>query len=391
MRLTPWLVLLSVVLWVSGVGMVHAGNNVWTSLGQGSVASLVIAPTAPTTLYAGSTAGVLRSTNGGTTWSVVISVAGPALAIDPITPTTVYANAFGSGVFKSTDGGTTWSGVNTGLPGVPVLALAINPLTPTTLYAGTNGSGVFKSTDGGSSWSAMNTGLPDGFPIVSVLAIDPITPTTVYAGAGSAFKSTDGGSTWNAVLADVADGGGIRFLVVDPLTPTTVYAADFQNVFRSTNGGSTWSTINLGLPTADIFFLAVDATPSTTLYVGLEDNGVFAITFLSSCMWGLFIDDHHSGGAWESRLFLSNIDTQQAHTYEVFVLATDTVHPKKLSLGPSGIRQLTCDDVQACDTAGWVYVQSDAPVFGATLFVINTVFGGGAFTAQTPVCTFGVP
>src|SRR5262249_51061243 len=146
--LRTWVILLSAVLWVGSASTVHAGNNVWTRLGQAEISSLVIAPTAPTTLYAGSEAGVLRSTDGGTTWSVVISVAGPALAIDPTTPTTVYANAFGSGVFKSTDGGTNWSAINTGLPGGPVLALAVDPLTPTTLYAGIGANGVFKSTDG---------------------------------------------------------------------------------------------------------------------------------------------------------------------------------------------------------------------------------------------------
>ena len=91
------------------------------------------------------------------------------------------------------------------------------------------------------------------------------------------------------------------------------------------------------------------------------------------------------------RLFLANIDTQQAHTYEVFVLATDTLRLKRLSLGPSGMVQLTCDDVQACGAAGWLYVQSDAPVLAATLFVINHAFGGGSFTAQTPNCQFGEP
>ena len=112
---------------------------------------------------------------------------------------------------------------------------------------------------------------------------------------------------------------------------------------------------------------------------------------LSSCVWGLYIDDHHSGGDWEARLFVANIDTQQAHTYEVVVLATETGHRTSLSLGPSAIVQVTCDDVQACGTAGGLYVRSDAPVLTATLFVINNVFGGGAFTAETPQCQFGAP
>src|SRR5262249_13678715 len=119
MRLTPWWLLLSAVLWVSSVRMVPAGDNVWTSIGPA----------------------------GG---SVL------ALALDPGMPTTLYAGTGGSGVFKSRDGGTTWQASNTGgLSDASVRALALDPTTPTTLYAGTEGSGVFKSTDGGTSWSTV--------------------------------------------------------------------------------------------------------------------------------------------------------------------------------------------------------------------------------------------
>src|SRR5262245_58144615 len=72
MRLTPWLVLLLVWLWVSGASMVHAGDNVWTSSGpEGrSVLALALAPTTPTTVYAGTAdSGVFKSTDGGRSWS----------------------------------------------------------------------------------------------------------------------------------------------------------------------------------------------------------------------------------------------------------------------------------------------------------------------------------
>jgi len=124
-----WLVLLSALLWVSSASMVHAGNNVWTSLGP----------------------------EGGKI---------NALALDPTTPTTLYAGT-GGGVFKSPNGGSSWSA--TGLTTLNVNALALDPTTPTTLYAGTSGGGVFKSTDGGSSWSAVNTGLPTAFVYSSPL------------------------------------------------------------------------------------------------------------------------------------------------------------------------------------------------------------------------------
>jgi len=105
-----------------------------------------------------------------------------ALAIDPRTPTTLYAGT-SAGVYKSTNGGTSWSAANAGLMCGDALCsvghLALDPQTPTTLYAGT-GAGVFKSTDSGASWSRGQL-----FDSVTSLALDPQTPTTLYAGAAS--------------------------------------------------------------------------------------------------------------------------------------------------------------------------------------------------------------
>jgi hypothetical protein len=61
-----------------------------------------------------------------------------ALIIDPDTPTTVYAGTH-AGIFKSVNGAGSWTPVNTGLSNTFVNALAIDPSTPATVYAGTNG------------------------------------------------------------------------------------------------------------------------------------------------------------------------------------------------------------------------------------------------------------
>ncbi len=96
-----------------------------------------------------------------------------ALAINPISPTTVYAGGT-LGVFKSTDGGVSWS------PSGPegVHALAVDPVKPNTVYAGSYT--VLRSVNGGLSWVQLDSGL--GSPGVSSLAIDPVNPRTLYAG-----------------------------------------------------------------------------------------------------------------------------------------------------------------------------------------------------------------
>ena len=80
-----------------------------------------------------------------------------ALAIDPNDPSTVYAGT-SYGLFKTTNGGANWSEINNGLTNLNVYALAIAPATPSTVYAGTSNSGVYKTTDAGANWSEINTG-----------------------------------------------------------------------------------------------------------------------------------------------------------------------------------------------------------------------------------------
>ena len=67
------------------------------------------------------------------------------LAIDPQTPATLYAGT-SSGVFRSTDGGAGWSPVNAGLTVPSVSALAVDPVNTKKVYAGTFGAGLFAIT-----------------------------------------------------------------------------------------------------------------------------------------------------------------------------------------------------------------------------------------------------
>lgn len=203
------------------------------------LSALAIDPTTPTTLYAGVyDVGVFKSTDAGGTWSAtaltfpaggdpdgVFAYSVYALAIDPAT---LYACVgYGRGILKSTDGGTTWSA-----SGLPSCVLAFDPATPATLYAG--GGGVFKSTDGGTTWSA--SGLPNA--VVSALAIDPSAPATLYAGGalpyggnGVVFKSTDGAMSWQAINAGLPpnSNANVIALAIDPTTPTTLYAGTFYD------------------------------------------------------------------------------------------------------------------------------------------------------------------
>jgi tetratricopeptide (TPR) repeat protein/photosystem II stability/assembly factor-like uncharacterized protein len=170
------------------IELVKAGG----SESEPRVIALTIDPIKPTTLYAGTHSytvsgswryypgGVYKSTDGGRNWSQMTSgyTYYWSLVIDPTMPSTLYAGT-GNGVYKSTNGGQNWTVVNSGLSHATIHVLVIDPKVPSTVYAGTDG-GVYRSIDGGGYWSAINAGLTH--TEVRALAIDPMTPSTVYAG-----------------------------------------------------------------------------------------------------------------------------------------------------------------------------------------------------------------
>ena len=232
-----------------------------------------IDPVTSTTLYAGtSDRGVLKSVDGGVTWSATgLNGVVQALMTDPGTPGTLYA-VTDTGAFKSTNAGAGWSPI--GPPNARVQALAIAPLSSTTVYAGVS-DGVYKSLDGGMNWAPIGLAghavstlgrFPPSLYAVTQngifkttdgvvwsptdmipSAMVPVTPTILYSGTPSgAFKSVDGGP-WTAVntgLTDVLLANGVVPVVgpltIDPLTPATVYAATTFGLFKSWDGAATW-------------------------------------------------------------------------------------------------------------------------------------------------------
>ena len=234
-----------------------------------SVGALAIDAVTPTTIYAGTAAGVFKSTDAGEHWTAAgsgLSGSVNALAIDPRNPATLYAGT-SVGVFKSTDGGANWNAINTGFIGSRfVSALAIDPQTSTTLYAAVDTDRVFKSSDAGQTWTRLNTGPAT----CDALAIDPSAPATLYAGTRGLglFRSRDGGLSWTAVPPG-ADSYSldVRAVVIDGSAPSTLYAGTHGGVFRSRDSGETWTAINENLTTTDVRALTIDAA-SGTLYAG---------------------------------------------------------------------------------------------------------------------------
>lgn len=97
-----------------------------------------------TSVWAGTSNGVIISTDAGSTWRQqgLGGLDVRAIAFSPLLPFVVWAGTAGSGVYRSQDGGVTWAAINDGLANLYVNALVFDTLG-TTLYAATEGNGVF--------------------------------------------------------------------------------------------------------------------------------------------------------------------------------------------------------------------------------------------------------
>jgi photosystem II stability/assembly factor-like uncharacterized protein len=132
--------------------------------------------------------GLFKSVNGGAT---VVGLGQPgnfsSLAIDPRHPQTIYAGNRDGGVLRSLNGGATWSSASAGLPPTgDTLAVAVDPQIPARVYAWVKTGGLFVSADGGLSWTAADTGEALRRSGVNVgrasMAVDPLVPGRVYLG-----------------------------------------------------------------------------------------------------------------------------------------------------------------------------------------------------------------
>lgn len=308
---TPWLS-------VGPVGL-QAPDGYWTSAPQtdeGRITSIAVHPTSSQIAIAGSASGgVWRTTSGGASWTPLTdnqcSLATGSVVFDPVNPSIVYVGTgevgqawYGCGVLRSTDGGNTWtqlgasvfdppSGAGASIPKLLIDRTSAGSASTTIVLAAAN-NGLYRSTNSGTSWTLVAAGQ------FTDLAQHPTDASIMYAAAGNLFsdarngvyRSSDRGATWTKLPMPLSTSGpGRSALAVTPAAPKSMFlaasvplgngaSATLQGLWRWDDDVSRWTQLtttsvyapidrgDFGTQTWYNLVLAVDPVDANRIYLG---------------------------------------------------------------------------------------------------------------------------
>jgi photosystem II stability/assembly factor-like uncharacterized protein len=252
----------------------------WTpaDLPAGPVADVAAHPTIGGLVFASTSSGIYRSTDGGTHWQRVTDAPLNTLAVVP-----VHALAFnpfddrelcalGDSFLSCTgDLGATWNS----LPQPGLTFLLFDPTVRDRMFMGTpyGSDWLFVSNDHGRTWSAR--GSLDVHPWfhgsaavgrLSGSLLENGSPHGICIPICSLFRSDDGGSTWREIAASEDS-----WTLAEDRAGRSVLYVSFGSISASTDLGATFET--RGTPPFAVRSLASDPNNVATIYAG-GDNGI---------------------------------------------------------------------------------------------------------------------
>ncbi len=205
--------------------------------------------------------GLLKSTDGGFTWSGIGNVSGSTvhdIAISGGNPKEIFL-ATSNGIFYSNDTGITFNNKPANLPLEPINNVSLSPnyLIDRTVFCTSLTKAVYKSTNGGNSWAlhasgAVVTGQTSSLKEFNELQVSNTfsTDQTVFLSAYDGFFiSKDGGITWTQkqtrknLLTALALSP--NFINDQSMIATTYFGG---GLYLSFDRGTTWTIDRTGWP-----------------------------------------------------------------------------------------------------------------------------------------------
>jgi photosystem II stability/assembly factor-like uncharacterized protein len=289
-----------------------------------------VAYASETTAFAVGVGGmVMKSTDGGTTWSAVTHglTTQDLYVVHFATDQVGFIGGLSATVLKTIDGGATWTNISANLPEIittyaQLSTQAINDfyfldanngfatgyngiilktidggatwtfhgslgagtyrsiffVNATTGFIASHGKLIKKTEDGGQNWINWTSTETTFNHFFEIRFFNETTGVAIGDG-GSIFRTADTGVTWTRVVIDPAPTGQLWGLTV--VSATTAYASgQVGQIYKTTDAGATWTKEDIGNNTS-IFRGMSNAGDSKVLAVG-DAGEIFKLKSSSS-------------------------------------------------------------------------------------------------------------
>ncbi|HRE77692.1 MAG TPA: T9SS type A sorting domain-containing protein [Flavobacterium sp.] len=253
-------------------------------------ADIFMHPNDPLTLWVATSAGLYKTSNGGTTWTNNLNGNVKDLKLKPGNPNIVYAvtnNRF----YRSTNGGNSFTMITSGMPANSGrLIIDVTPANPEYVYvlsARTNWShqGLYKSTNSGLNFNITQNTV-DIFEANQAwfdlaLAVSDTNPEEVYTGVLNVWKSSDGGnifskiSNWSNPFEPTYTHADIHFL---RFYDGVLYCGSDGGVYVSSDNAASFTDLTSTAQIGQFYRISVSKQSSSKIAGGLQDNGGYALS-----------------------------------------------------------------------------------------------------------------
>ena len=279
------------------------GGATWNTTGLTAAANnnflirrLIINPSNPLILIAGTNAGIYRTINGGTNWTQINNVNTYDLEFKPGDPNTVYAT--GTSFYLSTNGGATFTQIASGIAttGSNRMAVAVTTnaagLNYVYVIASNNSTSgllaIYRSINSGVNFTTMAT-TPDvlanscaaaagggqGWYDLAIAA-SPLNANEVVVGGVNHWRSLNGGTTWTNIGCWNSTGANPPYVHADVHdleynSAGVLYSANDGGIYYYT--GTSWTDITSTRNISQIYRIGLSSTSANYWITGHQDNG----------------------------------------------------------------------------------------------------------------------
>lgn len=201
----------------------------------------------PRTVIAVRTGGqVMRSTNGGVTWTWTDINGGATTDLRRVrfvNSTTGWIVGADRQIYKSTDSGANWSAQTSSMVDAWRDLYDISCVDTNVCYIVGEGGKAEKTIDGGANWTQVTTGTANH--LNSVFALDANTVVAV-GNSGTILRTTDGGANWSSMSSSPSIGANHIYSVVFVNSTTGWFGGASGKLYKTTDGGVNWAELTSG-------------------------------------------------------------------------------------------------------------------------------------------------